>query len=80
MAILIVLLSSALDRSAIFLTDLAGRTVKNLRSPRGPGINTYPVSANKMCMVNSCTYKMAKIGALKSHFVYYSYSNMHLVH
>ena len=36
MAILAPILTSALDHSAIFLTDLAGRTVKNCRSPRGP--------------------------------------------
>ena len=36
MAILAPHLSSALDRSAIFLTDLAGRTVKNCHSLRGP--------------------------------------------
>ena len=29
-------LDSALDHSATFLTDLARRTVKNWRSPRGP--------------------------------------------
>ena len=33
------LLHSAPDRSAIFLTDLAGRTVKKLPSLKGPGFD-----------------------------------------
>ena len=36
MAIFSSVLTSASDRSATFLTVLAGRTVKNCRSPRGP--------------------------------------------
>ena len=36
MAILTRHLNSALDRSAIVLTVLAGQTVKNRHSPRGP--------------------------------------------
>ena len=36
MAIFSPAVTSALDHSATFLTVLAGRTVKNCRSPRGP--------------------------------------------
>ena len=39
MAVLAPLLTSALNRSANFLTDLAGRTVKKMRSPKGPGFD-----------------------------------------
>ena len=40
MVILSSALDSALDCSATFLTDLAGRTVKKLASPIGPGFES----------------------------------------
>ena len=47
MAIFSSTLNSALDRSATFLTVLAGLTVKNRRSPRGPRFEPgWPQSKN----------------------------------